>query len=118
MSVIKKKVGWTIAIMVLLIGVGIGYYFTALSLYEPSEDLYGFPIPKNAELVQESNKSKSYDWSRASEENGIPFDYEIALKANGWKKGEREGTSVSYTKGNHTIDLLSSTKWLDIIKIK
>ncbi|MFJ5713257.1 hypothetical protein [Neobacillus sp. NPDC093127] len=115
---IKKKVGWIIAIMVLLIGVGIGYYFTALSLYEPSEDLYGFPIPKKAELVQESNKSKSYDWSRASEVNGIPFDYEIALKANGWKKGEREGASVLYTKGNHTIDLLSSTKWLDIIKVK
>ncbi|MEK5520568.1 hypothetical protein [Heyndrickxia sp. FSL W8-0423] len=91
MNVIKKKVGWTIAIMVLLIGVGIGYYFTALSLYEPSEDLYGFPIPKKAELVQESNKSKSYDWSRASEENGIPFITKLLLKQMVGKKVKEKG---------------------------
>ncbi|WP_281251490.1 hypothetical protein [Paenisporosarcina indica] len=34
----------------------------------------------------------------ASEENGIPLGYELALQANGWNKGEREGASVYYTK--------------------
>jgi hypothetical protein len=115
---IKKKIGWKIALVILVIGIGIGYYFIALSLYEPSDELYGFPIPKKSEYVQESEKSKSYDWSRASEEHGIPFDYEVALKGNGWKKGEREGASVLYTKGDHTIDLVCTTKRLDIIKVK
>lgn len=114
----RGKKGWTIALMTFLIGIGIVYYFIALSLYEPSEDLYGFPIPKNAELVQKSIKSESFDWSRASEEYGIPFDYEIVLKVNGWRKGEREGASVLYTKGNHSIDLISTTKRLDMIIIK
>ncbi|QED50000.1 hypothetical protein FSZ17_04630 [Cytobacillus dafuensis] len=114
----KKIIGWITALMTLVIGISIGYYFIALSLYEPSDELYGFPIPKKAEFVQESDKSKSYDWSRTSEENGIPFDYEIALKVNDWKKGEREGASVLYKKGNHTIDLISTTKRLDIIKVK
>ncbi|MCM3766062.1 hypothetical protein [Neobacillus niacini] len=114
----RKSIAWTIVFMTLAIGIGIGYYFIALSLYEPSEDLYGFLIPKNAESVNSSNKSESYDWSRASEEYGIPFDYEIALKANGWRKGEREGASILYTKGSHSIDLISTTKRLDIIKVK
>ncbi|MEH7380978.1 hypothetical protein V7138_10900 [Bacillus sp. JJ1533] len=104
--------------MTLLIGVGVGYYFITLSLYEPSEELYGFPIPKNAELVQKSNQSESYDWLKASEENGIPFGYEFVLAKNDWVKGERDGASVTYTKGKHTIDLISTSKKLDIIKVK
>lgn len=65
-----------------------------------------------------SESEFSYDWSRASEEFGIPFDYEIVLKANGWRKGEREGASVLYTKRSHSMDLISTTKRLDIIKVK
>ncbi|MBT2605030.1 hypothetical protein J7E55_18720 [Bacillus sp. ISL-53] len=112
----KKMVGWTLTLATLLIG-GVIYYFITLSLYEPSKDAFDFPVPKNAELVQENVKGKSYDWSKASEENGIPFGYELVLKSNGWKKGEREGASVFYTKGNHKIDLISTTKHLDILKV-
>lgn len=83
-------VGWTLTLATRLIGRFI-YYFIPLSLYEPLKDLFDSPIPKNAELVQESEQGKSYDWSNASKENGIPFGYELVLKANGWKKGEREG---------------------------
>jgi hypothetical protein len=79
--------------------------------------LYNFPIPKNAELVQENSQGKSYDWSPASEESGIPFGYELAIKVNGWKKGERDGASVYYTKGTKKLDLISSTKHLNILKV-
>lgn len=113
----KKSIGRTLAFAALLIS-GVSYFFITLSLYEPSEDLYNFPIPKNAVLVEENVKGKSYDWSPTSEENGIPFGYEIALKTNGWKKGERDGASVYYTKGNKKIDLISSTKHLNILKVK
>jgi hypothetical protein len=113
----KKMAGWTLALATILFG-GIIYYFITLSHYIPSEDLYNFPVPKNAKLLKEGELGKSYYWSAASEVNGIPFGYELALKANGWKKGERDGTSVLYTKGNQKIDLSSSTKYLDILKSK
>ncbi|WP_323856356.1 hypothetical protein [Rossellomorea marisflavi] len=41
----------------------------------------------------------------------------MVLKANGWEKGEREGASVYYTKGDHTIDLMSASKHLDILRV-
>ena len=113
---LKKTIGWTLALSMLLIG-GVIYCFIIISLYEPSKELYNFPIPKNAELVQESSRGKSYDWSSASEESGIPFGYEMAIKVNGWKKGERDGASVYYTKGTKKIDLISSTKHLNILKV-
>lgn len=112
----KKTIGWALALTMLLIG-GAIYYFITVSLYEPSKELYNFPIPKKAELVQESSRGKSYDWSPASEESGIPFGYELAIKVNGWKKGEREGASVYYTKGTKKIDLTSSTEQLKILKV-
>ncbi|MCM3440210.1 hypothetical protein ACUIJN_23340 [Metabacillus halosaccharovorans] len=111
----KKMVVWTIALATPLFG-GVIYYFILQSLYLPSEDLFNFPVPRNAEVIQENEIGKSYDWSPASEENGIPFGYELVLKFNGWKKGEREGASVVYTKGNKKIDLISTTKHLNILK--
>lgn len=51
------------------------------------------------------------------EENGIPYGEEIALKAKGWKKGKSEGASVFYTKENNTIDLLTTTKQLEILRV-
>ncbi|MEK3797003.1 hypothetical protein MHI18_01910 [Peribacillus sp. FSL H8-0477] len=112
----KKMVGWTITLTTFLL-VGFIYYFISLSLYEPSEDSFDFLIPKKAELIQENGQGKSYDWSQASEENGIPFSYKIALKANGWKKGESGGASVYYTKGNHKVILTTTTNHIDIIKV-
>lgn len=112
----KKKVGWLLAIAVLLLS-GVAYYFVTLSLYEPNEELYGFPVPTHAEQVGESSVGKNYEWSKATDEYGIPYGYELALKKNGWKKGEREGASVYYTKGNHKIDLISMTGTLDILRV-
>lgn len=111
----KKLIGWTIAIATPLVG-GVIYYFILLFLYLPSEDLYNFPVPRNAELIKENEVTKSYDWSTASEENGIPFGYELVIKINGWKKGEREGALVLYTKGDKKIDLICTRMHLDILK--
>ena len=113
----KKKLKITLVILLLLLSVGIGSYYFILSQYEPSESLYQFLIPKNAELLIKRNDAVTYYWSRASEENGIPFDYELVLKKNGWSKGEREGASVFYTKDDKMIDLISTTERLDIIKV-
>ncbi|MFJ7936492.1 hypothetical protein [Sporosarcina sp. NPDC096371] len=112
----KKTIGWTLTLSTLLIG-GAIYYFIAVSQYAASKELYNFPIPKNAELVQENFRGKSFDWLSISEESGIPLGYELAIKANGWKKGEREGASVYYTKGTNKIDLISSTKHLNVLKV-
>ncbi|MDM5294742.1 hypothetical protein QUF81_16435 [Peribacillus simplex] len=65
----KEKIGWTLAIAALLIGGGIIYYFINLSLYETTEGLYKFPVLEN-------DTGKIYEWSRSSEENGIPYGYE------------------------------------------
>ncbi|MEW4306007.1 hypothetical protein [Rossellomorea marisflavi] len=120
---IKKEVSHILRIKIslatatALIAAGPLYYFITLALYEPSEDLYHFPVPTHAKLVGENEPGHQYDWSRASEENGIFYGYEMVLKANGWEKGEREGASVYYTKGDHTIDLMSASKHLEILKV-
>ncbi|MFS0674889.1 hypothetical protein [Ornithinibacillus sp. 179-J 7C1 HS] len=108
----KKKIWWLTAILT----IGTSYCLITLFLYEPSDNLYGFPVPKNAELTRKDEKVESYNWSRASEENGIPFSYEMVLKVNGWTKGERLGASVVYTKDDYEITLISTTKQLDFIK--
>lgn len=112
----KKKLGWILVLAVLLLS-GAAYYFITLSLYEPTEDLLGFPVPKRAELVGQSTVGKNYEWPRASETDGIPYGYELAIKKNGWKKGEREGASVYYTKGNYKIDLICTQGYLDILRV-
>ncbi len=112
----KKMISGALIIAALLIiGGAIIYYFISFS-YTTPEDLYEFPVPRNAELVQINDQGNRYEWSKASEENGIPYGYELALKANGWKKGKSEGASVFYTKGNNTIDLLTTTKQLEILE--
>ncbi|WP_260398848.1 hypothetical protein [Peribacillus simplex] len=40
-------------------GGGIIYYFINLSLYETTEGLYEFPVPKNAKLVLENELGKN-----------------------------------------------------------
>ena len=94
------------------------YYSISISLDTATEDLNEFPVPKNAELVQLNEQGNRYEWSRASEEDGIPYGYAMALKANGWKKGNTEDASVLYMKGNNKIDLITTTKQLEILRVK
>ncbi|WP_188206658.1 hypothetical protein [Alkalibacillus aidingensis] len=107
----RKKVGLLFLITFLLI-IGPVYY---LSLYESSVELNGFPVPKSAEMIEELESGHSYHWSKASEENGIPLGYELVIKANGWTKGKREGSYVTYTKGNQEINLFTQTEHLKVI---
>ncbi|MGG4154464.1 hypothetical protein [Peribacillus muralis] len=89
-----------------------------LYLFTKQTKIYTNSLSKNAELTNESEYGKNYDWPSASEDSGIPASYEWAIKANGWNKGEREGASIFYTKGDHKIDVISATKKLDIIRVK
>lgn len=49
------------------------------------------PIKKAARVSAQlifffiNEQGNRYEWSRASEEDGIPYGYAMALKANGWK---------------------------------
>ncbi|MGM9923555.1 MAG: hypothetical protein ACI35R_04830 [Bacillus sp. (in: firmicutes)] len=104
------------AVLLLFLFIGILYYWISISSYQTSEDLYDFPIPKNAQLVHEKEKVSGYEWGKASFENGIPFSYRIVIKQNGWKEGEREGGNTLYTKGKNKINLLSDTDYIEISK--
>ncbi|MFC4411204.1 hypothetical protein ACFOZY_12310 [Chungangia koreensis] len=101
-------IGFTVALLL--------FGSTLYSQYKPDPSLYGFPVPNLAVLTKEHNTGKNFEWSRASEENGIPFDYEMSLKLRGWKKGEREGAAVVYTKDQQVITLISQTDILNVLK--
>lgn len=111
---VKKLLSWTIGFVILLFGIVVFY----LSLYKSLEDFYDFPVPKNAKVVHQNENVKNFTWSEEAEENGIPLGYEFVLKLNGWEKGKRDGASVMYTKRNHKIDLIFTSKHLTIVKEK
>jgi hypothetical protein len=92
------------------------FSFTLYNQYKPDSSLYGFPVPNQAVLTKEHDSGKNFEWSRASEEHGIPFDYEMTLKLRGWEKGEREGAAVVYSKDQQVITLISQTDILDVSK--
>lgn len=94
------------------------FYFVPFHGYVSSDKFSGFPIPKNAELTNETARARIYDWSKASEENGIPPGYKLVIKSQGWKEKEREGASTYYEKGDKKIDLISQTGELTLIKDK
>lgn len=114
----KKKKKWPAISVIVLLGAGLVFYLLTFLLYEPSEDFYEFPVPKNAGLLHKDEITERYEWVFASEENGIPFIYEWVLSINGWKEKMSEGASTLYTNGSHTIDLISTTRMLEIIKVE
>ena len=67
---------------ILLMGAGI-FYFVTFFAYIPSDKFSGFPVPKNAKLVKRKERVDIYDWSKASEENGILSGYKLVIKTNG-----------------------------------
>jgi hypothetical protein len=112
---LKKAV--TTVLAILLIGAAI-FYFVTFFAYIPSNKFFSFPVPKNAKLVKGKERVNIYDWSKASEENGIPSGYKLVIKSKGWKERNREGASTYYEKGNKIIDLISQTDKLTLIKDK
>ncbi|MFP3720202.1 hypothetical protein SFC57_17755 [Niallia circulans] len=113
---LKKKVVLIFALVILLIG-GCYYLFIYFS-YQSSKDFFGFPVPRNAEIIRGNETTKTYKWSSASEEHGIPFGYAKAIQSYGWKKGEQEGALVYYSNGEHQIILISLTEIISIEKVK
>lgn len=111
----KKKLAWPGAFLILLAGF---LYVATFYAYEPAETLSGFPEPVFAEITEDKETAKLYYWNGASEENGIPFGYEVVIRASGWKKGTREGASVMYHKGDEQVDVISSTNRLILMKKK
>lgn len=107
----------TTVLAILLIGAAI-FYFVTFFAYIPSNKFFSFPVPKNAKLVKGKERVNIYDWSKASEENGIPPGYKLVIKSKGWKERNREGASTYYEKGNKIIDLISQTDKLTLIKDK
>lgn len=107
----------TTVLAILLIGSTI-FYFVTFFAYIPSNKFFSFPVPKNAKLVKGKERVNIYDWSKASEENGIPSGYKLVIKSKGWKERNREGASTYYEKGNKIIDLISQTDKLTLIKDK
>lgn len=110
MARVKRAIltGGTVAVM------AIG--FSWFNHYGQDASLYHFPVSNQVILLKEHESGKSFQWLRATEEHGIPFDYEMAIKLRGWDKGEREGAAVEYTKGEHVITLISTTNHLTILK--
>jgi len=92
------------------------FYFVAFFAYIPSNKFFSFPVPKNAKLVKGKERVNIYDWSKASEENGILSGYKLVIKKKGWKKKDREGGSTYDEKRNKKIDLIAQTNELTLIK--
>jgi len=84
----EKKISCALTLAAFLIGGAIIYYSISISLYTATEDLNEFPVPQNAELVQLNEQGNRYEWSRASEEDGIPYGYEWPLKRMDGKRGK------------------------------
>ena len=84
-----KKVNVFISVALLLV-IGIVYYFVADSRYELAEEMYNFPVLIRAKLIakEETEVRKTYDWSPASGDNGIPLSYKLIIKKNGWRQGQ------------------------------
>ena len=110
-----KIIGVLLATLLVVGGI---FYSTTIFAYQPSEELFNFPIPKNAVLIKESEDVKIYNWSNTAKKDDLPFGYEIVLKTNGWQKGDREDDSVYYTKRNHQIDVISQSKQLTLRILK
>ncbi|MCG7346372.1 hypothetical protein MHZ92_19900 [Sporosarcina sp. ACRSL] len=108
----KSKISLAILTTILIGGI---LFFTTYFAYEESDEFYNFPIPKNAQLLSGNENVAIYNWSKATEENGIPFVYEIIIKSKGWRNVGREGASTYYEKEGHIIDLISQTDELTII---
>ena len=102
----KNKLSIAIIFIILIGGI---LFFTTYFAYEEHNKFFNFPIPQNADLLSDKEDVVIYNWSKATEENGIPFVYKIIIKSKGWSNVGREGASTYYEKDGHRIDLISQT---------
>lgn len=108
----KNKISKTIIFTILIGGI---LFFTIYFAYGENDKLFNFPIPQNAELLSDKEGVAIYNWSKVTEENGIPFIYELIIKSKGWSNVGREGAATYYEKDGHRIVLISQTDQLTLI---
>lgn len=67
---------------------------------QASKELNVFLVPTKAKLIDEKDGVNTYEWSRASEENGIPSDYEKRLNQKDGKKVKEKVLLLFTQKGS------------------
>ncbi|MRH43552.1 hypothetical protein GH741_12765 [Aquibacillus halophilus] len=103
-----------IALLGIIIVIIAGYFIVTYISFVQVQKFGGFPIPKDAEVTKEEENIIVYNWSKASEENGIPKRYQIELEKEGWDIEWREGAATVYKKDGIKVLLICSTNYLSI----
>jgi hypothetical protein len=108
-SMIKKRVILPFTVIAALL-----IYF--YGLYHSSPLSGDFPVPVSAKLSESSNDKafEEYSWSLASEEDGLPAAYLLAIRLWGWKKVDQMGALTTYEKNGKKLDVISQTDYLFI----
>ncbi|MBO1913541.1 hypothetical protein [Sporosarcina sp. 6E9] len=60
-----------------------GYFIVTNISFVLVQEIGGFPIPKDAEVIKEEENVIAYNWSKASEEKSIPKRYQKELEKGG-----------------------------------
>lgn len=100
-----------IGIIIVIIAV---YFVLTYISFEQVQKFGGFPLPKDAEVIKEEENFIEYNWSKASEEDGIPKRYQKELEKEGWEIDWLEGAGTIYTKNDIKVLLICSEKYLSI----
>jgi len=82
--------------------------------YKKPDKFEDFPVPRFAKVANEKSKVTTYDWSHASEENGLPITYLLRIKLAGWKQVTQEGAMTVYSKDGREIEVTSLTDYLGV----
>ncbi|MGE7693141.1 hypothetical protein ACQKNC_03350 [Lysinibacillus sp. NPDC094177] len=108
-----------LAIIVTALVAILGISFLLLNLrYEKEEILHDFPVPRGAIITEKRedkfDNSVSAEWTKASSK-GLPLDYELFLKINGWEKSIEDAFNedskawyCSYKKDNELVGVYLS----------
>lgn len=103
-----------ITLLGIIIVIMAGYFVLTYISFVQVKEFGGFPIPKDAKVIKEEGNFISYNWSKASEENGIPKKYQKELKKEGWDIEWFEGSATIYKKDDIKVVLICQTDYLSI----
>lgn len=104
-----------IIVLVVTIGIGTLLYVTLDDDYVLAEEFHNFPIPNDANLESENEKTISLRWD-PSKGTGVPIKYRLMIKKSGWKQTGKEGANIMYNKNGNSINLSFSTDYIEISK--
>lgn len=88
--------------------------YNVFTNYVQDRELANFPIPKSAQLDFKTNHSKHFQWSGTTGTE-LQFTYQLAIKRTGWDETPVDGQMYQYKKNEHTITVIPSTDYLEII---